>query len=223
MISIIKMIDALLFDLDNTLYSENSGLEHNVAERMNHFVAEYLGVSVEAAMRIRHEGVRQHGTSLEWLVFDMGFKDTERYFQVIHPEGEEEALDADPGLRELLLSISLPKAVLTNAPMEHAKRILSKLGVSDCFSRVYDIRYNKLKGKPDPAAYKRVLADWGRSIESTLFIDDMPKYVKGFSDMGGKAILKDESGRFADLGLESIRKLGELPGLLEKWSWHDSR
>lgn len=46
------------------------------------------------------------------------------------------AAQADPKLRELLLSIPLPKFVFTNADRTHARRCLDLLGIADCFERV---------------------------------------------------------------------------------------
>lgn len=210
------MIDALMFDLDNTLYSEKTGMELRVLERINRFVAEYLGLPVNESIAIRREGAKRYGTSLEWLVFEKGFKDVERYFRAIHPEGEESSLHPDAELERLLMSLPFAKIVLTNAPMEHAERVLKALGIAHCFSAVYDIRYNALVGKPHPQAYTRVLDACGFALETTLFIDDHPKYVRGYLDLGGQAILKDEGERFGGMGFERIKNLQELPMVIDR-------
>ncbi len=210
------MIRALLFDLDNTLYSEATGLETCVAQRMNQFIADMFGLPFHEAVRFRREHARPYGTTLEWLMQEQGFTEPERYFRYIHPEGEEDCLEPDHVLRLMLNDIRLPKAVLTNAPSEHAERVLKRLGIEDCFIRVYDIRFNNLRGKPNPNAYLRVLKDAGFSLEETLFIDDLPKYVKGYIDLGGQAVLKDEMDRFGDLPCQRIRTVYEIASLLEK-------
>jgi len=81
---------------------------------------------------------------------DYGFQEPEEYFRAIHPEDEADCLNPDMVLKLILNNIPLPKAVLTNAPMDHAIRILDKLGISECFSGIYDIWFNKLVGKPHP-------------------------------------------------------------------------
>ncbi len=210
------MIRALLFDLDNTLYSEATGLETGVAQRMNQFVADMFGLPLHEAVRFRREHAKPYGTTLEWLMREQGFTEPERYFQYIHPEGEEDCLEPDHVLRLMLDEIRLPKAVLTNAPGEHAARVLKKLGIADCFIGVYDIRFNNLVGKPNPDAYLRVLHDAGFSLEETLFVDDLPKYVKGYIELGGQAVLKDEMDRFADLPYRRIRTIYEIPSVLEQ-------
>lgn len=209
------MIDALMFDLDNTLYSESVGLELKVLERINAYVARYLGLPLREAVPIRREGSKRYGTTLEWLVAEKGLSDVEAYFDWIHPVDETNVLGPDPWLESFLDSLPYPKIILTNSPMEHAIRILDTLGVGRCFERVYDIRHNNLVGKPHPESYRKALAESGFRLETTLFVDDLPKYIKGYVEIGGRAVLKDEGDRFGDLGYERIRSLAELKPLLD--------
>lgn len=210
------MVRALLFDLDNTLYSEASELEAGVARRINEFVADMFNIPFPDVVKFRHEHTRPYGTTLEWLMREEGFKDTEGYFRYIHPDNEVDCLDPDPVLRLMLSQIQLPKAVLTNAPYEHADRVLKKLGISDCFEAVYDIRFNHLVGKPAPDAYRQTLKAAGFALKETLFVDDHPKYVKGYTNLGGVAVLKDELGRFPDFPGNKITTIYEIADLLEK-------
>jgi putative hydrolase of the HAD superfamily len=210
------MIRALLFDLDNTLYSEACGLETGVAQRMNQFIAEMFNLPVHEAIKFRREHAKPYGTTLEWLMREQGFNEPEKYFQSIHPEGEEDCLEPDHVLRLMLNEIRLPKAILTNAPLEHAERVLKKLEIADCVTGVYDIRFNNLIGKPNPDAYLRVLKAAGFSLKETLFVDDLPKYVKGYIDLGGQAVLKDEMGRFPDAPCRRIKTVYEIAALLEE-------
>ncbi|MDP2790405.1 MAG: HAD-IA family hydrolase [Rectinemataceae bacterium] len=214
MVSLKAMTKALMFDLDNTLYSEYTGMERMVLERINGFVSTFLGWPAGETHARRKEGAKRYGTTLEWLVYEKGLKDVEGYFSFVHPEGEEACLADDEALRQYLDSLDYRKIVLTNAPIEHAERVLKTLGIRDRFSAVYDIKYNKLVGKPHPTSYLRALEDSGLALETTVFIDDSPKYIRGYLALGGRAILKDEGERFANLGFERIKTLADLPALL---------
>ena len=208
------MLSLLLLDLDNTLYPESRGMDHDIVERMNGFVARYLGISTRAALALRRERAKNYGTTLEWLTVEQGFTDPESFFAAVHPEGEEYCLEPDPELVRAHDALDLPKAVLTNSPSEHAHRVLRKLGVADRFAAIYDIRFNGLRGKPHAEAYRRACEASGVEIEETFFVDDMPRYVRGFLDLGGRGILVDEADRFASEGLPRIRGLVELPDYL---------
>ena len=208
------MLRLVLLDLDNTIYPESAGMDVDIVKRMNAYVANYLGITVHAALELRRERATRYGTTLEWLVAEQGFEDSEGFFAAVHPEGEEYCLDEDPELARALDSMNLPKAVLTNSPSEHARRVLRKLGVADRFSAIFDIRSNGLKGKPHPEAYRRACEASGVGVEEVLFVDDMPKYVRGFTALGGRALLVDEHDRFADEGLPRIRSVYDLPSYL---------
>jgi len=208
------MLRYLLLDLDNTLYSGDRGMERDILHRMNDFVAKYLGMSEHEARELRRERVKSYGTTLEWLMSEEGFSDPEVFFAAIHPEGEEYCINPDPRLALLLDAIDLPKAIFTNSPSEHAQRVLRKLGVGEFFEAIYDIRFCSLKGKPHAEAFRRVCAACGAEPEDILFVDDLPKYVRGFVELGGKGVVIDELGRHENSGLRRIHSLAELPDLL---------
>jgi putative hydrolase of the HAD superfamily len=210
------MIKYLLFDLDNTLYSCRHGLEDNVLRRMKQFTAAFLGVSPDEAWRLRLERRREYGTNLEWLMTEKGFTaaDAEAYLAAVHPPDEADSLPPDPVLRSFLESIPLPKAVITNAPMEHAGRILAKLGIADLFTRVFDIRQCAFKGKPRAGAFNNALGILGVAADEALFIDDTPLYVEGFIALGGRGLLFDENDVYGDSALPRIRELRELTAYL---------
>jgi haloacid dehalogenase superfamily, subfamily IA, variant 3 with third motif having DD or ED len=208
------MPSLVLFDLDNTLYPESSGMDHDITRRMIEYVAAFLGMGFEEAKAFRHERAHRYGTTLEWLRTEHGFTDIETYFAAVHPAGEEYCIEANPGLGAILDSIPARKAVLTNSPMEHARRVLAKLGVADRFEAVYDIRFNNLAGKPHAEAYRRACEGSSASVADTVFIDDMPKYARGFTALGGRAVLVDEFGRYGEEGIPAVRELSELPARL---------
>jgi putative hydrolase of the HAD superfamily len=208
------MLRLLLLDLDNTLYSDMVGMERDILVRMNKFVATFLDLDLTEAAELRRDRARRYGTTLEWLMAEQGFTDSEGFFAAVHPEGEESVISRDPALRRLLESIDLPKAVFTNSPLEHAERVLSKLGVADLFGAVHDIRFNQLRGKPHAEAVGRVLAVHGVAPGDAVLVDDLPKYVRGFVEAGGHGILLDEKDRHADQPFLRIHGLVELPALL---------
>ncbi|MDR0876426.1 MAG: HAD-IA family hydrolase [Treponema sp.] len=209
------MIQYILFDLDNTLYSAQYGLEDKVQNRIREYIARYLGTSIEDGWRQRKEKTVQYGTALEWLTVEKGLKDPEDYLTAIHPENEADDLKADPALREFLKSLPVPLAILTNSPMEHAELFLGKLGIRDLFTHIFDIRFNNLKGKPRPDTFYRALGILGFPAEQVLFIDDYPHYITGYHELGGKGLLLDEFDKHPDFPLPRIKNLRQLVEYLE--------
>jgi putative hydrolase of the HAD superfamily len=207
--------DWILFDLDNTLYSARHGLEEGVSRRIRTFLARHFGVSEEEAWKRRNTGMGlSYGTTLEWLVTEEGLRDAESYFAFIHPDDEAENLHPEPGLREFLEGLDLPLAILTNSPLEHAGRILKKLGIEDLFDPVVDIRRNNFSSKPRPEVYLRTLELLGADPGKTFFVDDNPSYTEGFLKIGGRALLLDEFDARRDYAFPRIRKLSELTAFI---------
>ena len=204
------MLKYLLFDLDNTLYSCRYGLEDNVGRRMREFAAAFLGLTPEEAWRQRMALVHQYGTCLEWLMGEKGFTDVETYLAAVHPPDEADSLVPDGELRAFLSGIPLPKAILTNAPREHADLVLSKLGLCDIFTHIFDIRQCGFLGKPRPEVYDNALRVLGVSAQEVLFIDDHPRYVYGFTALGGNGLLFDENDIHKNYTSHKIRDLREL-------------
>ncbi|MDR2103277.1 MAG: HAD-IA family hydrolase [Treponema sp.] len=208
------MIKQLLFDLDNTLYSAQYGLEERVGRRVVEFTAQYLGLSRKEAIQRRLSRSPFYGTTLEWLLAEEGLTDIDAYFAAIHPEDEADDLEADPALRDFLEHLKLPKAICTNSPREHAVRILDKLQIRDLFPRIFDIRWNRFEGKPRAESFYRVLDALEAAPENTLFIDDYPKYLLGYLAIGGRGLLLDEADIHRDFPHQRIRELKELTAFL---------
>lgn len=182
----------LIFDLDNTLYPSCSAMDKGITRRMMNCVAAYFHVSYDEAVKIRAEKIQNFSTTLEWLRSE-GLTDVEGYFASVHPPYEADEIDANPALRPFLEAIALPKIILTNAPSEHAERVLEKLNVRDLFDEICDIRSSGLLGKPYPQAFFRALEKCGGTIDDTIFLDDMQKYTDGFAALGGTAVLVGNS------------------------------
>ena len=182
------IVKNIIFDLDNTLYSPTSAMDAGITRRMMEAVAEFLGLGMEEAAALRHKKVPYFSTTLEWLRSE-GLTDVEGYFAKVHPDNEADELTPDPNLRPLLQSLGQNKIVFTNAPREHADRVLEKLKVADLFSAVIDIRASDLRGKPYASSYKMALQKIGGTIDDTIFLDDQYKYTDGFVSLGGTALL----------------------------------
>lgn len=183
----------LIFDLDDTLYPSSSGMNKAIAHNMIAFVAEFLHVPYEQAVKIRLERLCHFGSTLEWLMSE-GLTDAEPYFAAVHPENETDGLVKAPGLRPFLQSLHIPMTILTNAPSEHAERVLKFLEVRDLFDSITDIRDCGLKGKPYAVAFETALKRAGGTVQDSLFIDDQKKYTAGYENVGGVAVQVGSGG-----------------------------
>ncbi len=205
----------LLCDLDETLYPSSCGLMQAVSARMSAFVAEYLQVGEEEAARIRARLRLGYGTTLTGLMREYGLGVAEQYLAFTHDVPVDDFLAPDPQLAAALSSISQPKSVLTNSPLEHAERVLARLGICPLFERIFDLRFNGFVGKPEPAVYARVLGELGRGAAGVLLVDNHLDYLEPFRAMGGQVLLIDESGKTVrPEGIPALRDIKGLPSYL---------
>lgn len=208
------MIQHLLLDMDNTLYPASGDMDAGINNRMQQYVADFIGVPLEEAISLRAQNVPHFGTTLEWLKAEHGLTDQEAYFNAVHPESEIGELRHDDRLRPYLLSLGLPMTLLTNAPMSHATRVLDFFNISDLFLGIFDLTFHDGKGKPHPDCFLNTLQAVHKTVEETLFVDDHPKYVRGYKAIGGKAVIVDEHERHTAMasgeGFGHIRSIYEL-------------
>jgi putative hydrolase of the HAD superfamily len=208
----------LLFDLDETLYPSTSGIVDEISRRMTRYVSRYLNLDESAAARVRRSLSRKHGTTLTGLMSEHNFRDPESYLEFAHPTDVHRYLHKDPELVAALGSIDLPKSILTNAPAEHARRILEYLEIGHFFERIFDIRINDFRGKPEPAVYLHVLEELKRQAPEVLFIDNRIDYLLGFQKIGGKVLWV--AGEAAEAGpgqgIPRITHVKQLPALLQQ-------
>jgi len=209
-------IEYLLFDLDNTLYPKSSGMGIEIDHRMTAFVAEHLGIPPTNAKAKRIKYRDNYGTTLQGLVHDDGFNNPEEFFNKVHPADIHRYIEKDPQLREMLLSIKIPKSILTNSPREHAFRILKYLEIDTFFENIFDIRFNNFKGKPALELYEKVLKTIDKKPQNVLFIDDLELYLQPFMEIGGNVLLVNENEAGSVLNsIPVINSIKQLPRYLK--------
>ena len=208
-------ISYVLFDLDNTLYHASSPILKRINVLINRYVMEYFNVSFDEANAMRRNAYGTYGTTLRWLQAEHSFEKLEGYLQFIHPEDAADWVTTEAGLREQLDSVPQPKSVLTNSISEHAERVLGVLGIRDQFEAVYDLRFNNIVCKPEKQAYVNVLGRLDVPTEEVLFIDDNPRFLAPFAELGGQAALMDHLDQHPDCEFARFRSIGELCGYIK--------
>lgn len=212
------MVEYLLFDLDSTLYAPSCPLAQIIEDRMTCFVAKYLGLSRAEATAARREQAASYGTTIQWLVEEHDLSDHENYFASVYPDDVAPFVKRDDSLTQALRRCSLPMSVLTNSPIEHARRVVEYLGIDQYFDYIFDIRFNRFRGKPHTRAFRRVLRVLSKHPKEVLFIDDSPGYVEAFARMGGNVLLVQGPNRPNGhaLGFPTVRSVSDVPHIL--WS-----
>ncbi|GLT89566.1 hypothetical protein SLE2022_075440 [Rubroshorea leprosula] len=128
--------DCLLFDLDDTLYPLSSGIARECGKNIKDYMVEKLGIERDKIIELSNLLYKNYGTTMAGLRA-IGYDfDYDEYHSFVHGRLPYENLKPDPVLRSLLLSLPLQKVIFTNADRVHAAKVLSRLGLEDCFEGI---------------------------------------------------------------------------------------
>ncbi len=205
------LIKAALFDLDDTLYPMASGINEMMGERIQLFVMRAHGLTYEAAVEKRHYYRNKYGTALRGLDAEHGSFDREGFLAYVHDLPIEEKLAARPEVRVMLEGLGLRKAVFTNSNIEHARRVLQHLNLSDCFEAIYDIRWLDGVNKPHPDAFHKVCDAMGVKPGECILVEDSIANSRAAKALGMTTILVDQPpSHAADWFITDVASVGEI-------------
>ncbi|XP_062172366.1 uncharacterized protein LOC133877929 [Alnus glutinosa] len=128
--------ECLLFDLDDTLYPISSGLSAEVTKNIQEYMLQKLGIEESKVPELCVSLYKDYGTTMAGLRaigYNFEYDDFHSY---VHGRLPYNMLKPDPVLRSLLLSLPVQKVIFTNADKAHAARVLSRLGLEDCFEGI---------------------------------------------------------------------------------------
>jgi pyrimidine 5'-nucleotidase len=216
--NITMKIDTIFFDLDSTLYPESSGLWQAIRCRIDSYMLDEMGFSEQEIPTLRQKYLSEHGTTLKGLQIHH-LIDPSHYLNYVHDLPLHDFLTSDPNLREILLSIPKCRWIFTNADADHANRVTSTLGISDCFDGVIDIHSLVPYCKPEKAAFSRALELAGNlTSKRCAFLDDSPINITVAKELGFFTILVGKNGNYkgTDRCVETIHQLPDV--VPEFWS-----
>jgi len=204
------MFKAILFDLDNTLYSEDCGIFDLIDQRMNEWLTNRLNIPVEEVNEFRHRYFMQYGTTLRGLMLHHQV-DPREFLEYVHNVPVRNFLALDQELRKTLEAVRTRKMIFTNSDLNHASRILDALGIRDLFERIFDIESMQFIPKPNPEPYYLALEYLQLPPQECLLIDDMARNLKPARALGMQTILIGE-GHAADMehSISNIRELNSV-------------
>ena len=118
-----KNIDTWVFDLDNTLYSADSGIFQQVATLMGKFVAKHLNISIKKAKEIQRKYYKEHGTTLKGLMDNHGVN-PDSFLEEVH-NLDYSIVNPNKKMLEALIGLKGRKIIFTNANKSHVDNVLS--------------------------------------------------------------------------------------------------
>ena len=183
----LSQINCLIFDLDDTLYSQDCGAWAMIRDRIHRFMIEEIHFPPEEVSQLRTRLYQQYGTTLRGLQTEFSV-DMDAYLGYVHDVPLEKVLKTDPFMAHMLESLSRRKVIFTNSYAFHANRVLSLLGVSDLFEDIIDIYAIAPHCKPEVEAFKIALNRIDEEPTRCLLIDDSVRNLKTAAFLGMKTV-----------------------------------
>lgn len=171
-----------IFDLDNTLYPRTCNLFSQIDQLMTQYVIELTGLEFDAARRMQKELYRDHGTTMKGLMHTHDI-DPDDYLRSVHNIDYSNVMP-HPELIDLIKGLPGRKFVFTNADSGHAEAVLSRLGGSDIFDGMFDIRSAGYQPKPQRSAYEKCLIDFDITPKRAIMFDDLEKNLRVPHELG---------------------------------------
>jgi putative hydrolase of the HAD superfamily len=209
-----NLMDAILFDLDNTLYPPERKLFALIDVRINRYMQEVAGIPAAAVDGLRRHYWAEYGVTLGGLIRHHGV-DPEDYLEYVHDVDVETHLASDPDLRRALQGLPQRKVVFTNGSSGHAERVLAALGVADQFEELFDIRIAAYRPKPYPEPYRRVVASLGLPASRCVMVEDSPENLRTAKALGMRTVLVGTAPApaYVDVRIEAAAGIGAAMGV----------
>ena len=170
----------LLLDLDGVCYGSHNGYPLEkvfgmVSKRMTKFIQDKLNLNEKKAKELQTNYFYKYNTSLNGLMLHHNVVG-EEFLKYVH-DIDISFMKEDKVFRNALKKLDMEKFIFTNGSAEHAKNILTHLGIYDLFGRdkVFDIQDAEYVPKPEAKTFDLMVKKFGIDPKETIYIEDIAK------------------------------------------------
>ena len=197
-------IETWIFDLDNTLYSADSGIFQQVGDLMGKFVSNHLNIGINEAKEIQKRYYKEHGTTLKGLMDNHGVEPD--YFLAEVHKLDYSIVNSNKNLNNELSKLSGKKIIYTNANMQHTLDVLERIELSNFFDEIFDIKMANYVPKPEITPYEEIIKKYDLNPNSSAMFDDIAKNLVPAKKVGFTSIWIDAGYENFSDDIESSKK-----------------
>ena len=163
----------LLLDLDGTVYQDLESVFGQVSKLMTKYISEKLNVDLKKAKELQTNYFYKYNTSLNGLMIHHDIPPKE-FLKYVH-DIDLSFMKKDLVLRKELENLNMRKLIFTNGSIDHAKNVLSHLGIDDLFENIFDITDAEYQPKPEPRAFDLMTKKFDLDPSETIYVEDIAK------------------------------------------------
>ena len=168
-----EKINTWIFDLDNTLYSADSGIFQQVHRLMGEFISNNLNMEISEAKKLQSKYYKQHGTTLRGMMDNHGV-DPDYFLDEVH-RLDYSIVGPNQLLNDELKKLEGRKIIYTNANEKHVLDVLKRINLSDYFDEIFDIKLANYIPKPEIKPYEQIIELFKIDASSSAMFDDIAK------------------------------------------------
>tara|TARA_B100001559_G_C16407988_1_gene578963 strand:- start:411 stop:1085 length:675 start_codon:yes stop_codon:yes gene_type:complete len=168
-----EKINTWIFDLDNTLYSADSGIFQQVHNLMGEFISKNLNMDLPEAKKLQSKYYKQHGTTLRGMM-DNHSIDPDHFLDEVH-KLDYSIVGPNKMLNEQLHKLEGRKIIYTNANKKHALDVLIRINLENFFDEIFDIKMANYIPKPEIKPYEQIIDLFNIEPDTSAMFDDIAK------------------------------------------------
>jgi len=168
-----EKINTWIFDLDNTLYSADSGIFQQVHKLMGEFISKNLDINMTEAKKLQSKYYKQHGTTLRGMMDNHGI-DPDYFLDEVH-KLDYSIVGPNKRLNEELQKLEGKKIIYTNANKKHVEDVLKRIDLTNFFDEIFDIKMADYVPKPEIKPYEQIIDLFNLEPNTSAMFDDIAK------------------------------------------------
>lgn len=204
----------LVFDLDNTIYSEDKRILDAINDNINIFMEKCVGIDPVHVDRLRRQYREKYGITLKGLMVDYNI-DPQEYLAFVHNIDYDILVHKDEYLLEIFKEISGKKYIFTNGSKNHAVNTLKRLGILDLFEQIFSIEDTAFTPKPSLDSFFIFTDNVGIDPEKSVFFDDTIENLVTAKKLGFTTVLVGnlQNHPSIDFSINSIYEIVDIEDL----------
>ena len=175
-------INTWIFDLDNTLYSADSGIFQQVHRLMGEFISKNLNVDLTEAKKLQSKYYKQHGTTLRGMIDNHG-TNPDYFLEEVH-KLDYSIVGPNDLLNRELKKLKGRKIIYTNANKQHVINVLERIDLTNFFDEIFDIKMANYIPKPEIKPYEQIIDLFNINPKSSAMFDDIAKNLVSAKKVG---------------------------------------
>ena len=166
-------INTWIFDLDNTLYSADSGIFQQVHRLMGEFISKNLNIDLTEAKKLQSKYYKQHGTTLRGMIDNHG-TNPDYFLEEVH-KLDYSIVGPNDLLNKELQKLKGRKIIYTNANKQHVINVLERIDLTNFFDEIFDIKMANYIPKPEIKPYEQIIDLFNINPKSSAMFDDIAR------------------------------------------------